>query len=190
MKLKDAETLLKLEKEKGPLKERWWCETDEGILLEAWPLGFARGSFRMKDIFTVLPHIHVFALFEGISLLEERPRFVPRWSPYQLWEQEKFVYYRELREHMKEAVKDLHLAPYAMRLPEHLEGDNKPYPEDFKPIGPSIRPIVKHMPAVEWFYSGTPNLNTMQIRALKKGFIELLENFVTQGGPHGQGTTV
>lgn len=188
MKLKDAETLLKLEKEKGPLKERWWCETDEGILLEAWPLGFARGSFRMADIFTVNPHFNYFALFEGDGLPHKMK--VPKMGPYHLWEQEAYVYYLELREHMKKTLADLHLAPYAMRLPEHEENDNKPYPEDFNPIGPSIRPIVKHHAAVEWWFSGTPNLNTMQLRALKKGFIELLENFVTQGGPHGQGTTV
>jgi hypothetical protein len=45
VKLADAETLLKVIKLDGPIKEHWEVLTDEGILLEAEPMGVAHGAF-------------------------------------------------------------------------------------------------------------------------------------------------
>lgn len=188
MKLADAQMLLKLEKEKGPLTERWWCETDEGILLEAWPLGFARGSFKFSDAFTVIPHHQYSALFQGIGTPHHIK--VPKMSPHHLWEQEAYVYYLEMRAAMRKATEDLEHAPILPRAGEydeekhrqisHISTDPTPQPEDFA-LFPE-RPL--------WIYEGKSNQSHISIAALKNGFIRLLERFVNQGGPHGQRETV
>lgn len=143
MKLRDAEKLLKIAKDKGPLTERWWCETDEGILLEAWPLGFARGAFKLSDVYTVVPKATFTALFEGgyIGEFNSHNTFNAG-SPRKLWEQEAFVYYRELRELMKKALAGLETAPMFPREGEYdfekgrpihgVKSDLAPHPEDFE----------------------------------------------------------
>lgn len=177
MKLADAEVLLQAVKDEGPITERWWCETDEGILLEAWPLGFARGAWGLKDLYTVLPHLQYSALFEGAGV----PHFlrVPRLGPNHLWEQEAFVYYREMREQMAAALNRLEDKACLPR--EKGEYDELPYPEDFR-LYPSS--------AVKWHYQGKRDIEKMELQLIKLEFMELLKRFSEQGEKDGQGKTV
>jgi hypothetical protein len=180
MKLRDAESLLRLVKSEGPLKERWSCETDEGILLEAWPLGFARGSFRLSDAYTVVSRLQYAALNEGDRIPSFSHHFRMK-GPHGLWEQELFVYFRELREQMREALKDFWKVQERPR-PEWISvNDPKPYNVDFG----------LPMPAVGWYFEGQQDVSENQLKLIKLDFIKLLHQFVTQQGEtYAQGKVV
>lgn len=102
MKLADAETLLAAKKREGPIREHWIAETDEGIVLECWPLGFARGSIGVSDMWNIIAHAQYSALFAGHG----RPHHVSKsylWRGH-MWEQERYVYYLELRAQLHKMV--------------------------------------------------------------------------------------
>lgn len=166
MKLADAEVLLQAVKDEGPITERWWCETDEGILLEAWPLGFARGSWGLRDLITVMPRLQYSALFEGAGV--PHVLRVPRLGPNHLWEQEAFVYYREMREQMAAALYRLEDGACFPRAVG--EYDETPHKEDFRLFSPATS-------AVHWHYQGKRDIEKIELQVIKLEFMELLKRF-------------
>ncbi|HEX8838441.1 MAG TPA: hypothetical protein VF748_15975, partial [Candidatus Acidoferrum sp.] len=132
MKLADAEKLLALEKRQGPLKEPWSALTEEGILLEAWPLGFARGSHAMCEL-SVRPRVQFSALFTGGTVRHLHFRGHHGVFGTGLWEQEFYVYMKELKREVAESLKDLKGAPMYMRKNEKVFSPKDPTPhrEDF-----------------------------------------------------------
>jgi hypothetical protein len=178
MKLRDAETLLQAIKSEGPITEHWSVLTDEGITLEAWPLGFARGSWGLRDLITVRPGIQYSALYDGAG---GQPRRIVKTGPHGLWQQELYVYMREMREAFAAAFKDLDKAPFFPRYGEHersraMINDPLPYPEDFHLYAEPL--------AVRWRCVGKQDISDDELDLLKDEFCALLAQFT--GEKHGQ----
>ncbi len=191
MKLKDAEILLQAVKLTGPIQERWWAETDEGILLEAFPMGYAFGSYDWRNLITVFPKMGYSALFQGIGM-PHRVREAEM-SGRRLWEQEEYVYRLEMRDAMRRAIERLETGAYFPRKNEYLAGrlqtsvisDPLPHPEDFH----------LHPPGATWHHQGRQDVRNIELAVVKLEFLNLLQQFIltalvstsdTQGGPHGQ----
>lgn len=188
MKLADAEQLLALEKRQGPIKEYWSALTDEGILLEAWPLGFARGSRALIEL-SVRPHTQFSALFTGGKV--KRVAFSSRGGQgvygSGLWEQEFYVYMKELKQEIAKAMFDLQTAPFMVRKSEsekvrRFDTDVLPHREDFENVYGQIKSIKQRelSDVVEWNYEGisTAKNPNYEIKMLKQGFCELLHSFI------------
>lgn len=185
MKLREAEELLKAVKLQGPLTEPWSVETDEGIVLEAWPLGFARGCAGLRDLveITMFPHwtLNMGGFYQG-----DRDNFIagPRWNPRFLWEQERFVYIREMREAMQTALLDLDLAPFFPRWGEYSSGqtgsnsDQTPQPEDFH--------LYALPRAVRWTLQGRNDLPDAELEKIKQEFCLLLAAFIKEETWNGE----
>jgi hypothetical protein len=192
LNLKEAEELLQYLKRQTQITEYWCVETDEGIKLEVYPLGYA-ADFEWRDLLTVLPRKYQYALFEGTY----EPHRVPHWHPFHMWEQELYVFYRELREQMAAALRDLHHAPYARRKGELQAskscGDSgaavsglAPQPEDFTAELGTIRPLLMSKPkghGTYWRMSrGRRYLTLPEVQELKQDFCRLLERFIEGDG--------
>jgi hypothetical protein len=170
MKLADAEQLLKVVKLQG-LTERWSVLTDEGILLEAWPLGYAKGSAELQLLEAGWNEITMrsrsnrsYALYEGCP---QNIYFSPKWSPHHLWQQEMYVY---MLERQRAVAKALINIDKATCFPRQAETDSSfPQPEDW------------HLyPAVMWTLVGRPNIDALELYFVKQEFCELLEVFTKE----------
>jgi hypothetical protein len=177
MKLRDAEMLLQAVKAQGPLKEPWSCLTDEGIMLEAWPLGFARGSIGLSEAITMFTENPHFSLYEGAGEVHK----FPRWSPRKMWQQEMFVYLREMREAFNVAFKDFERAPFLPRPGETgVAGDHSahaPVPEDF-----NLYPPPQDM--VRWTLEGQQNVSDEELARIKRAFCKQLGQFCVTTNYH------
>jgi hypothetical protein len=175
MKLADAETLLRVQKEQGPITEPWSVLTDEGVLLEAWPLGFARGSIELSDMYTMFSRWHGGGVFFQGG--DAAPHRYPRWSPKKLWEQEQYVYVREMRMAAQIALERLHAGPFYPR-PGEKSYNTTPVPSDFHLFVPD--------PGVSWILVNRRHFPEEELEKVKEDFCELLEVFIKEEKWNGQ----
>lgn len=165
MKLADAENLLKALKQNGPITERWTVFTDEGIVFEALPMGYALGSTTLCTPWTCIPKFQYSALWAGCGM----PRNVipPKMAAHFLWSQELYVYRRERRSALTRAMEELDKFQPLPRFAHHSPYDPLPMPEDFHFM----------VPGVSWTEIGGQDLCEEEYRMVRQGFMDLLEQF-------------